>query len=637
MKISFEQFLLNKISSSKKPSSTSIVSFTNLSSHTFSPSQTSTLGLGLKFIPTPLDTTDAEFKQASTYYRNNVQVSFFFKNKQDRNFDPRLHRQREEPWLLESQDINRQLNQCTNMHTSYIDSFLSNIPVKNRLDSKTKRIRQDIKDLKAIENVVFCPADKGLGMTAIDLIDYHSLCMDHLNDQNTYLFSGSIEAFRDPNSTRLNPCLWDSINEDWLRTFADLLPLFRTFQEKIWMNYDHKSFKIPAFHILPKIHKDKISGRPIAGATNWWTTAASKYLNVILDDLLTSGNYPSILKDSTALCNFLEFDVKTVDPCCTMVSLDVISLYPSIDTADLLELLDSLNDKRIPILARFILENAYVEYAGNVWKQIRGLTMGTNCAVNLANFYLASRVDCFLSRLDGVEFYRRYVDDIVLFWYRPKEELEELMQFANTCAPGIRFTMIQHSFELVALDLTIIRDPLTHDLSFKTYTKPMSRHLYIPPSSCHEHHVFPGFIKGELLRFARTCSHSQDFTERKLLFFQHLLGRGYSRTWLSKIMSKTSWQDRIPRPRPSKQLKNFYKVRYSRRPVWKWIRKSLRGLQDSARFKNVALHPYQNETNALLVTTGNPSIQLQLCPSRISPSQITLLKDQLGDGLSIVL
>ncbi|KAL3148791.1 hypothetical protein ABBQ38_014199 [Trebouxia sp. C0009 RCD-2024] len=60
------------------------------------------------------------------------------------------------------------------------------------------------------------------------------------------------------------------------------------------------------------------------------------------------------------------------------------------------------DEATIEIWLTFLLSNMYVRFGDQIFRQIQGTPMGTNCASNLANFYLTSYELRFLGRLAAV-------------------------------------------------------------------------------------------------------------------------------------------------------------------------------------------------------------------------------------------
>ena len=60
------------------------------------------------------------------------------------------------------------------------------------------------------------------------------------------------------------------------------------------------------------------------------------------------------------------------------------------------------DEETIGIWLSFLLSNMYVRFGDQIFRQIQGTPMGTNCASHLANFYLTSHELMFISRLARV-------------------------------------------------------------------------------------------------------------------------------------------------------------------------------------------------------------------------------------------
>jgi hypothetical protein len=180
--------------------------------------------------------------------------------------------------------------------------------------------------------------------------------------------------------------------------------------------------------------------------------------------------------------------------------------------------------------------------------------MGTPCAVVLANvftFMICER----LRDHNLIVLFRRFIDDIFMIARFTPETPAILFSVLNDLHPGITFPSsdFHHSRTTInMLDLTIYRpSPSSTTLSFRLYTKPCNRFLYIPFSSFHTKSTLKGFIKGELLRFASHSSSFSNYNDSANLFFTHLLDRDYPPSFLLPIFKLVSWPPAAPRREPS--------------------------------------------------------------------------------------
>ena len=70
------------------------------------------------------------------------------------------------------------------------------------------------------------------------------------------------------------------------------------------------------------------------------------------------------------------------------------------------------------------------------------------------------------------------------------------------------------------------------------HTKPLNRYLFIPLHSCHSPGVFKGLIFGHIQHIFMLCSLKRDIQIELDLFFERLLNRGCSPTFLEPCFSK---------------------------------------------------------------------------------------------------
>jgi hypothetical protein len=307
-------------------------------------------------------------------------------------------------------------------------------------------------------------------------------------------------------------------------------------------------YQIPNFHVIPKLHKTYIGlppSRPITGAIKWITTSASILIDIQLQRILEFLPNSAIIINSSQLIEHIEkfnYNISSDSPHYFLFTIDVVSLYPTIELKQLYKLLAEEN----PILAditKFICENNYVTYCDLVYKQMKGLATGTNSAVSLANFYLAKLLDNKLTNNTNIKFFKRYIDDIFGIWLGTELEFKEFISITQT--DSIQLTYDISNKKVIFLDLEISINK-SNTINYTTYQKPTARFQYISFFSNHPKHTKTGMIKGELLRYKRNSSNRILFQETKKLFFQRLLKMGYPPQLLNQQFEKVTWD--IPTP-----------------------------------------------------------------------------------------
>lgn len=509
--------------------------------------------MGLKHILLPSDITDDEIDHAYNRFRASILWKIYHSRKltldadvteveSTSTFNPKLYYKDKSTIkacnrVSISHPIQRVLS---DLHTD-LENYKRNNKPRTKTNLEIKTILQIIKDYPSI---VFKAADKNLGLVALDIEHYDKIVMEHLDNTENYEF------------------ITDHIGE----TRQLLISLTNTFKEFRSSNYFYKNerqlmlaerrFTFPKFHVLPKLHKaGTVKGRPIAGAVNWITTPIAKCAAVRLDRHLNLSEN-NILKNSFDLVKILEtFNTSTNKPTgpIWIITADVSALYPNIKLPLLYRIIERLDNSILP-LVKFVCDNSYITYRDKIYKQTNGIAMGANCSVQLANIYLDSLIDKNLNSQPNIALYQRYIDDLIIFWEGDLKDwytIEE--RFKSYMGMTIEFTKPSHS--AIFLDINIRYDNTLKTFHTSIYQKELNKYSYITPASYHVPHMFKGFIKGELTRYARLSTDAFSYVITKNLFFQRLLDRGYAITFLQPIFRKHHWHLRyLERNRPDKAI-----------------------------------------------------------------------------------
>jgi hypothetical protein len=489
----------------------------------------------------------------------------------------------------------------SNIETA-LHEYKTNNPSRNFRSAESqllKTIRDDF------PSIIFKPADKNLGLVAMDVGEYDQMVLEHLNDRTTYkkVASNSLTSAR----------LLKKLNSGYQLFVSNQ---FWTMDESKFLKHQ-PLFKVPQFHCFPKLHKPgRLKGRPIAGAVQWITTPISRILDRRLQPLLQP--YDTILLNSEQLVTDITHlnDYLPNGPI-YMITGDVSSLYPNIDL-DLLFTIVERVDFSLTELCRFVCNNNYVKYGTDVYHQTSGLAMGTNAAVNLANLFMAEVIDPYInSRPRHLLYYKRYIDDLVIFWTGSLEEWSRVAQNINRIHPKIRINFTEPSTETcIFLDLNITWNPMTRKLCTSVYQKELNRYMYISPLSCHVPHVFKGFIYGELTRYCRLSTDVYSYQQLKNIFLQRLLGRGFSRRFLAPIFQKHSWSHRFNERRHQDQRQLLPLVLpFSRRP-------NIGHLEAIFRNYRYSFDDYLGYSKVALVYSRNANVSDLLTSSSLSSSQM---------------
>jgi hypothetical protein len=107
------------------------------------------------------------------------------------------------------------------------------------------------------------------------------------------------------------------------------------------------------------------------------------------------------------------------------------------------------------------METNIFEFNGQLFKQLIGTAMGTKCAPNYSNLFMARRIDSEIIKLaikhgEGtfpIWMFKRFLDDIVMLWCGTVDSLHSFIKEINAINPSIQFTL-SHTFLTTDLEDT---------------------------------------------------------------------------------------------------------------------------------------------------------------------------------------
>ena len=165
--------------------------------------------------------------------------------------------------------------------------------------------------------------------------------------------------------------------------------------------------RTPQLYLLPKIHKGQNPppGRPIISANGCPTEKISQFVDHFLNPTCT--NLRSFVKDTTHFLKLIK-DLGQLPTYCTLVTMDVSSLYTNIPTDEGLEAarislnkyrptpnIKPTNDSLITLLSLVLKKNNF-QFNGVNYLQIGGTAMGTKVAPSFAITYMGSFEDKYV-------------------------------------------------------------------------------------------------------------------------------------------------------------------------------------------------------------------------------------------------
>ncbi|XP_074608094.1 uncharacterized protein LOC141860796 [Acropora palmata] len=468
--------------------------FHNLSHVNLTDTQSRTLGLGLKFRPTLRPPTARAFDCQVQDFCRSVRLHYKYSNQpDDPDFNPKLYVKsgwnppREDPNLEESLYSIRQ---------DLLENFNNNKPRwRNNLSPEE---RSGLREIKENPTVRVLATDKNLGPALISTEWVEKETLKHLNDTKSYS-----KVTLDDWTFRRHKVI--ETREKLVQSYSHFLP---PNSHKFLRSLDDNSQSLnPAkFYIIPKIHKSPIAGRPIAASHSFIT----RPISIFVDELVKpSISMPTVLRDSGELIQCLGGIKLPAD--CLLVTADVSSLYPNIDTKKAIIALDLLLREgkvaQTPLLVQFtrlVFDNNFLqsEFSRDIYHQTYGIAMGTPFAVTAANaFMYYHERDIIELYAQHLTLYKRFIDDIFVIWDGTRETLLEFLSAMNAKDERIKLTYEISDSKIPFLDLLLFKDSASHTLQHSTFQKPLNKYLYIPFESFHPTSNKKAFIKGELMRF----------------------------------------------------------------------------------------------------------------------------------------
>lgn len=515
----------------------------------------SCLSRGGKYIVSPQAPDAWTYRRSWEDYCRSVRLKLFFGARRQNDFDPRYHVPNP-TWMpppaptFIQDNLDDLWNAIAAAETSSAAYWRHGKGVR-RSNTPTSEVRA-LRDLMTRNDIIVKPADKNLGLTLIGREWYMGECLRQLSDGSTYhLVDSTLPDMATPTLTA--------------RVRREALALIRRLyevphNERKWLvaNTDRPP-RLPEFYILPKLHKDPVKGRPIVASHSWCTTPLSIWcahrLKPVVDAL------PTVLRDTRDLVERLAALglASNADVC--MSTADVESLYTNIPIDDALHALhDTLGRGLIPLARQdlmsavsFVLRHNYLAFDGAVYHQVRGLAMGTPLAPPLANIFMAELERRMFTLHPYIVplVYVRFLDDIFVVQFANSRDTPHFWRLLESMHPNIRLTRESSRVSVAFMDLVIYREG--GRLLHRVHQKALNKYLYISPRSCHPRHMIKGFVRTELVRYARNSSTCLDFLKICRAFSLRLRERGFHPCFLRHVFATVRfgvWPVRASRPSP---------------------------------------------------------------------------------------
>ena len=197
-------------------------------------------------------------------------------------------------------------------------------------------------------------------------------------------------------------------------------------------------------------------------------------------------------------------------------------------------------------MIEFLVDNIYLRFGGQLFRQMVGIPMGTNCAPLLADLFLYSYENEFLDKLikEGKRKLARrfnlsygYIDDLIsINNKRFKEFISDIYPKELTISETTESTSVASY-----VDLLFTRDR-SNNITTKLYDKrdAFGFHLVNFPFMSSNIPSAPtyGVYASQLVCYARCCSSYSDFLICHRALVKRLLSQGYKVNCLSNTFKK---------------------------------------------------------------------------------------------------
>ena len=306
------------------------------------------------------------------------------------------------------------------------------------------------------------------------------------------------------------------------------------------------------FYILPKIHKDGNPGRPIVSTISCPTSIISDFIDSICQPILI--NTPSYLKDTKHCLQILN-DFHFCGNQRFIITGDVQSLYTVISHEKGLISLKHFLDNRVvqqpPTsviirLAELVLKLNAFKFNNEYYKQVSGVAMGTKMGPVFACLHLAYLEQKFFESYTGPvpTLFKRYVDDYLLFFSCPPEQVNSFLSQYSNIDNEINITWSNLSSQAPFLDISISITEGSDQVQTTVYSKPTDSHSYLLFNSFHPKHLLTSIPFSQFLRLRRICSDEANFISLCDQYKSYFLNRGYPSRLLDRAISKAHSRNR---------------------------------------------------------------------------------------------
>lgn len=397
---------------------------------------------------------------------------------------------------------------------------------KNKINNLHSYLVDQLTEFLMSNKVVIRPSDKNAGLVLMNENEYEAEIMRQLTDINTYTpssqahFEFAIQKFNDE-----------------VKYFSKIQ--FSTFKVNLKSTIPNSS-QPAKFYILPKLHKQYDNfplGRPICSNVN----TINRGIAILLDSILRplTVHIPNLLIDTPHLLTLLNNLKLDKDKKYCLVAADIQAMYQELPInvckrncvnfynqfKNITQFPFDINECQLKKLLDFSLDYSYIEFKNEYFLQKRGIQMGNNSSVSIANLTAAVELERLWK--EEMIFNRRFIDDIFLIIDVTEIQGDMQIWLDNAFQHSfLKFTFEKSlkSVNFLDLSISIIDENI---ITTTLYSKPMSKHEYLFYESSHPSHMIKSLPFSCGVRVIRTCSDENDRIYNLDKMFEKFIRRNY--------------------------------------------------------------------------------------------------------------
>jgi hypothetical protein len=388
-----------------------------------------------------------------------------------------------------------------------------------------------ISSLKSKE-IVCLPSDKGGEFCVVSRCDYDQAVSSHLSNSSVYRRLATYNVKKTEKS----------INQCWA-TICSQAALPRWIYKRVEARFS----VIPRFYGLVKTHKPgpETKIRPIVNGINgpcyklsWVVYEIIKRLGSDLLFSISSSNQLIQKLHSLPREQLQEYKYP--------VSLDISDMYTAIPRKETIDIVVSrlqeshsipsgLSPSNIGKALHTIMENTFFSTRGKIYKQIKGLPMGSRLSGLLAGIFVDQVERSIVPYLELTS-YCRYVDDIFLLT-KTEEMAHNICNTFNTSQQHLSFQLeTPEDGTLKLLDLSV--NVMNGEANIGFFRKAAKSDIFLNAKTSMPSQKVSQIISNERKRILQRCDDAQSREKEDSRFREQLKNNGFTDSSLQKIWRK---------------------------------------------------------------------------------------------------